>query len=415
MPYFLIMQRFFTLLVYLFVFISCKSNYYVRQTHEYPKAFDTKNKKIGYQKKKLYQIGDVFADNRFAGARLNGFKQINDTLYEVYIKPENMPINPSPWYAFKIWAKRDKDIYIKLKYQKAKHRYTPKISKDRRHWQKIEALYYGVDSLSLNFPVHLSKQVQWIAGQEIINSNDVKKWIDSLAVNPFIKEHISIGKSVLGRSIPYFRIGEGSSKNKKVIVLLSRQHPPEVTGFKALQFFIDELLNKNDLTKKFYQSYDIWVFPILNPDGVDMGHWRHNANGIDLNRDWAYFRQPEIDAVTNFIVNKAKEGKNKVVLGIDFHSTFKDVYYVFDDSFHTALPDFNKYWTTSIDRLVYPHKTRKSPYVATQPISKNWFYFQFQAEAMTYEIGDATPVNIIRKKSKASAISMMNLLLNTYE
>jgi len=34
---------------------------------------------------------------------------------------------------------------------------------------------------------------------------------------------------------------------------------------------------------------------------------------------------------------------------------------------------------------------------------------------MTYEIGDTTPVNIIRKKSKASAISMMNLLLNTYE
>ena len=35
------------------------------------------------------------------------------------------------------------------------------------------------------------------------------------------------------------------------------------------------------------------VYPLMNPDGVDEGHWRHNTGGIDLNRDWAHYNQPE--------------------------------------------------------------------------------------------------------------------------
>ncbi len=152
-----------------------------------------------------------------------------------------------------------------------------------------------------------------------------------------------MGQSVLGRDIPYFRMGEGSSENKKVMILLSRQHPPEVTGFMALQYFVSELLKDDALTRSFYKRYDIWVFPLLNPDGVDLGHWRHNAHGIDLNRDWAFYRQPEIDAVTDFIIRKAKQGNNQVILGIDFHSTFKDIYYVYKDDISTKLPEFQKF------------------------------------------------------------------------
>ncbi len=391
---------------------SCGSQYYTRQTYEYPKPIDTGNKTIVCQKPHIYQADNVFVDNNFDGARMNNFKQINDTLFQILITPENIPINPSPWYAFKIWSKYDKDIYIELKYKHAKHRYTPKISSDRKNWKNIESLFFGVDSVSVSFPVHLNKKTRWIAAQKIINSSDVNQWIDSLKNKTFFKETMSVGNSVLGRKIPYFRIGKGSSDNKKVIVLLSRQHPPEVTGFEAMQFFIDELFQKNKLTEKFFETYDVWVFPLLNPDGVDLGHWRHNANGVDLNRDWAYFRQPEINAITHFILNKAKKKGNKIVLGIDFHSTFKDVFYVFDDSFHSVIPDFNKYWTTSINRLVFPFFTKTSSYGATQPISKNWFYMQFKAEGITYEIGDNTSDEIIEKKSRAAAVSMMDLLLN---
>jgi len=398
-------------LVILLVFQSCATGYYTRKNFTYKKSVDTRDKEIDCQTKKLYHKGAIYADNRFPGARLNDFRQLNDSTYQVIISPENTPINPSPWYAFKIWSDVPDSIYLELKYQHAKHRYNPKTSKDYRTWLPVSKFSYNQDSTAIRFKLAVSPEKQWVAAQKIISSVDTRKWIDSLVAQHKISDVQNIGKSVLGRNIPFFRIGRGGLEHKKIIVLLSRQHPPEVTGFMALQSFIDELTKKNEVTQKFFKEYDIWVFPILNPDGVDLGHWRHNANGIDLNRDWAVYRQPEINAVTKLITQKLKEHHNKLVLGVDFHSTFKDVYYIFDDSFHSVLPNFNRYWTTSIDRIMVPFHTRLSPFGATQPISKNWFYKQFEAEAMTYEVGDNTPSDIIDKKARVAAITLMDLLL----
>ena len=393
------------------VLSSCGNSKYIRRQFDYVKPVDTHSKKIIFQTKKVYHVGSVFADNQFDGARLNDFKQINDSTYQALITPENTPINPSPWYAFKVWSEYPDTINLQLKYKHSKHRYDPKISSDRKHWKTISGYTYNVDSTAISFKLAVNKEAQWLAAQPIINSTDTKKWLDSLTGNPFVSPVKIIGNSVLGKPLYMLKIGAGESKNKKIVVLLSRQHPPEVTGFKALQSFVKQMLKQDTLTKAFYQKYEVWLFPLLNPDGVDLGHWRHNANGIDLNRDWANYRQPEIDAVTNFTVSESKKYHVKPVLGIDFHSTFKDVYYIFDDSFHSVLPGFCEVWTTSIDRIMFPFKTKKSPYGMTQPISKNWFYKQFKAEAVTYEVGDDTPQNIIEQKARVAAVSMMDLLL----
>ena len=77
----------------------------------------------------------------------------------------------------------------------------------------------------------------------------------------------------------------------------------------------------------FLDKYRILVYPLLNPDGVDLGHWRHNVGGIDMNRDWAYYHQPEIRKISNNIVKESKKNASQVILGLDFHSTYHDVYY----------------------------------------------------------------------------------------
>ena len=399
------------LLIFPVILSSCSSSKYVRREFTYTKSVDTHSKKITFQTKKLYHTGHIYADNQFDGARLNDFKQLNDSTYQALIEPENSPINPSPWYAFKVWSERPDTINLQLKYRHAKHRYDPKISSDRKHWKTISGYTYNVDSTAITFKFPINKEAQWVAAQPIINSTDTKTWLDSLTGNPLVSPVKIVGKSVLGKPIYMVKIGTGETKNKKIIVLLSRQHPPEVTGFMALQAFVKQLIKPDSLTKAFYQNYEVWLFPLLNPDGVDLGHWRHNANGIDLNRDWAFYRQPEIDAVTKFIVDESKKYHVQPVLGIDFHSTFKDVYYIFDQSFQSKLPGFCEVWTTGIDRIMLPFKTKKSPYGMTQPISKNWFYKQFKAEAMTYEVGDDTPQNIIEQKARVAAVTMMDLLL----
>jgi len=392
---------------------SCSNTYYNRNTFKFPSPVDTRNKKIEFQQMKQYVIGAIHADNMFDGARMNDFKKISDDKYEILVKPENTPINNSAWYAFRIWSDTISKVFLKIRYVNGTHRYSPKYSFDRKKWTAFDpnTIDKAEDGSYIIFPLTLTKNKIWIAAQEIINSGDVKIWIDSLKVNPRVSEVMSIGISTLGRDIPFFRIGNGTSKGKKVIVLMSRQHPPETTGFIALKSFIDELLIKNTLSEDFFNSFDIWVFPLLNPDGVDLGHWRHNANGVDLNRDWAYYRQKEIDIITRFIVNKAKVNRNKVLLGLDFHSTQKDTYYTYNNSFHTKLRLFTKYWTESIDRLVYPFSTIYSPEPLSKPYSKTWFYMQFKAESLTYEVGDNTPNDIINHKAKVAAVTMMDLLV----
>lgn len=139
-------------------------------------------------------------------------------------------------------------------------------------------------------------------------------------------------------------------------------------------------------------------FPAINPDGVDLGHWRHNFNGVDLNRDWAYYKQPEIDIITEFIVERAKKNHNRIMLSLDFHSTSQDIYYVYDKSFKSKLKNFSRKWTDIIDQGVYPFKTVLSPEPLGKPYSKTWYYKQFKAESITYEVGDETDRAIISKK-----------------
>jgi len=64
--------------------------------------------------------------------------------------------------------------------------------------------------------------------------------------------------------------------------------------------------------------------------------------------------------------------------------------------------------------LVFPHSTEYAPFALTQPISKNWFFNQFGAEAITYEMGDELSYDMIKKKSKAAAVTMMDLLINIF-
>ena len=145
-----------------------------------------------------------------------------------------------------------------------------------------------------------------ISAQEIQNSNDVKNWINKILKNKSYINLVTIGETNLGRPIWVLDITKGSPKDKPLLLFFTRQHPPEVTGYFAFKSFVEELINNNPVAELFLNKYRVLAFPLVNPDGVDLGHWRHNAGGIDTNRDWGHYRQPEIRSIVNFI-KKLKE------------------------------------------------------------------------------------------------------------
>ena len=404
-----------TILLFLSLLIlaSCKINYQAKP-HDFPKPVDTTDRPVEFQDKKVYTtLQGVSADNLFDGARLNDFQHFNQDTFQVDIFPENIPINPSPYYAFRLWSETPQQVVIKLAYANgAAHRYPPKISQDGENWTLVDSTLVATrtekDSIAY-IRLDIGPDKLWIAAQELQNSTHVKDWCLAQAKKTGVAFQVA-GKSKQGRDMLLLDITQGDNRKKDIIAIISRQHPPEVTGYLAMKAFIEEILADTPLSNDFRKKYHLLVFPLMNPDGVDLGHWRHNTGGIDLNRDWAYYHQPEVRQVANYIVKTAKTNKSKVILGMDFHSTYYDVLYTNQQSAEN-LPRYKDYWVAGIREVLAEEKIKESPSNVGAPVSKGWFLTQLDAEGIVYEVGDNTPRDLITKKGRTAAIEMMELLI----
>lgn len=392
-----------------FIIVGCTTV----KTVEFETFVDTTSKPIDYQIKKTYELPnlELYASNDFDGARLNGLEQINDSTALVIINPENSPINNSAYYAFKAWSKTSKPLYFTFKYpENYKHRYIPKL-KELNIWRIIDSTHIYKNKDEVTIKVNLTTEPTLIAAQEIQSSTDVKNWFTELIKGK--EDYVSpkvYGKTPLGKDLTVLNISNGNPKGKDVIVLLTRQHPPEVTGYYAFQSFLETILDDSELSNKFLSKYNVLAFPLLNPDGVDLGHWRHNTGGIDTNRDWSIYNQPEIKQTVKHITKTLNKNKAQLILGLDFHSTFHDVFYTNTTRENTALPHFIDDWFAGLENNIPNYKVNEASGNSTKPVSKGWFLNSHNAVGITYEIGDATPKERIKVIGKVSAKEMMKIL-----
>ena len=405
-------MRYLNFILIIISIVSCKRT--VEQKQIILKEFNVSNpvntndKAIVLQEKKAFIIDGIQASNNFDGARLNDFYSKNDSIIAV-ISPENYPINNSAWYAFKLTSKKTQTVDVYLKYKHGTHRYAPKISKDFKQWKLLEAsLVSVIDTATVKLKLNLNANPLYVAAQPVQNSKIVYEWGVSKANEK--RKWITIGSSRGG--IPLKRLELNIDKNKPTICIIGRQHPPEVTGWFAQKEFTETLLNESELSKRFLKEFNVIVYPLLNPDGVNQGHWRTGLGGVDLNRDWALYKQSEIKQVAQSIVDFANTYNSEIVLGIDFHSTYYDVFYENNDpSFNLKLPNFKANWISVIKKSM-PNETFKvSEIEQGKPISMDWFSRQFNAPGVTYEMGDDTTYEKIKYKAENTANTMMKLML----
>ena len=381
----------------------------------------TLTKPIQYQLKKTFDLGNgIYCSNDFDGARLNGVVLTNDTLVSALITPENTPINGSPWYAFKIWSNSEKNIYLKLTYlEGVSHRYYPKLSRDGLSWNNLDSINYLPDTTSImeggapsniTMKLFVSTDTLWVAAQELITSKHMQDWTDDLATISYITKS-TIGESRDGRPIPVLKIGVAD--DKKMIIVLSRQHPPEVTGYLAMKAFVEAIATDNELARRFRDEYNTYIIPMVNPDGVDNGHWRHNTGGIDLNRDWEDFNQKETTLVKAFLTNKLESSKGEFYFGVDFHSTFHDIFYTIDPELKGNMPglvpDMIQAMTEDIPN--FDPNIKPGGLDGPKISSTSFLFYELGAESVTFEIGDDTPRDLIKKKGEIAAIKLMELML----
>lgn len=122
---------------------------------------------------------------------------------------------------------------------------------------------------------------------------------------------------------------------------------------------------------------------------------------------WGIFSQPETTQIFEDFESLISSHNSEVVFSLDFHSTYYDILYLvteeegtlskkFLDAFNKGISEYgnSKHSASAVDNGVY----------------KNWFYHYYNAESITYEMGDDTSFELIDEKGRLTANVLRKLL-----
>jgi hypothetical protein len=149
----------------------------------------------------------------------------------------------------------------------------------------------------------------------------------------------NLGESVQGRTIWGLKITDEPDieENEPEVRICGAHHGNELMSVELpllLAWFLVENYSKNPDIKDLIDNREIWIIPLVNPDGRMLVQ-RRNANNIDLNRDYGYmwdgtggspspFSQPETQAIRDHALD------NNFVLSLSFHTTAAYVNYLWN-------------------------------------------------------------------------------------
>lgn len=412
---------------------GCRTPEFTGYSYDPPGVTDTRDREMDPHHRRTigFRADSVWFSNEFDGSRMSDVVRVGVDSFQVTIRPENSPINNSPWYAFEVWSAQPKMIDVQLAYPGHRHRYVPNFDGSRLDLMDGEltdgAAFTVVDSVAwLQVPARPKPTL--VSAQPLHGTGEFNVWLDGLRANPHVRTG-PLGQSKRGREMVWMRItdddpapadldgsnGGAADTGKGVVLVIGRQHPPEIPGYLVMRHFLERIAMPDDsLADAFRERFEVLAIPMMNPDGADEGHWRHNAGGIDLNRDWDRFVQPETRAARDEIL-KLKEQGRRVWYGVDFHSTNENILYPIERAVDTFPEDFTYRWIEAILAADPGVALNVEPFDTSSPIAKNWIWREFGADAVTFEVDDGESPDKLRRFAWTSAETLMDLLNGEFD
>ena len=182
----------------------------------------------------------------FAGARRGNCEVLAGDHVRVSILPEDEGyINPSPWYSFRVFPKRQGPAVITINYVGGEHRYVPKISFDGQSWTPLDEQRTSItdDGTAVDIELQLTGDPFWISAQALVTPDVYDVWTREMAERSTAAVKL-LGQSLNGRPMLYL---ETDAVSENVLLLIGRQHPPEVSGAFAFFSFMETLLGGTEL------------------------------------------------------------------------------------------------------------------------------------------------------------------------
>ncbi len=359
------------------------------------------------------QDGVSFTNN-FSGARLNGVTRTAANTYRLSITPETTPINDSPWYAFRIWATSSRPVTLTLVYTGGHHRYNPKTTFNNwETWTSFSSANVTVsaDETEATFSMPINSTVRIAAAQPMITLEDQMAWANTFTALPFVTQS-SLGNSVQGRPIPRLDASTAPAGDSQTLILMTGQHPAEVTGVRAFRTFVETVLADTPLARQFRRRFNIVIFPLMNPDGWYHGHWRGNANGVDTNHYWEGNGDP-ICPETTLGLAAVRSIPNPAAF-IDFHSTGSNIFYTGTDDAEEPtyfVPEFLAEVATRVPDWPWGRGINESGEGSS---SRSWVATEIDCASMTWEYSDTASNARLAQIPLEGANALMTLMLKLW-
>ncbi len=286
---------------------------------------------------------------------------------------------------------------------------------------------YGFTILSVKLqepPIRLETETRGFGGYHTYAS--LTQDLSDYAVNhPAICRLISIGKSIQNRDIWALKITDSPDleEDEPEFKYVSTMHGDESLGTEMCLYLIDLLLteyatNMNSRISNLVDETEIWIVPLMNPDGLELGT-RKNAADADLNRSFPFDSSVDIGIYNSPPLNTTGlesevaaimdwSAQHSFVLSANFHTGALVVVYPYgnydkmgssdtpDDAIFQALsqtytttnsPMFN---VTSIDgKTAINGMINGADWFAIDGEMADWNYRYLGAMEITVELSDA--------------------------
>ena len=300
------------------------------------------------------------------------------------------------WFHFRVTGAKGRELILAIEnlessaYPAGWPGYRACVSEDRDYWARAETSYdrrIANGTMTINYTPQ--SDVVWFA---YFAPYSLERHFDLVAAAA-CSEGVSLsrlGTTLDGRALDCLSMGDGKAQ----VWLYARQHPGESMAEWWMEGALDVLTDPADpVGRALRQRCRLHVVPNCNPDGSFRGHLRTNAQGVNLNREWA---DPSIERSPEVLAIRRAMDASGVDFAIDVHGD-EAIPAVFLAGFE-GIPS----WTDALGESYYRYERllarrtpdfqtakgypKASPGQANLTISTNQLAQRYNACAMTLEM-----------------------------
>lgn len=208
----------------------------------------------------------------FDSGNLSSYEVVNG-IYELRIRKDCEDSKASTWFFFRVSAheaRRTKFRIVNLNRQGSLYRNGYRVIANGQRWPVQYRDKGDHGELAWDWHFGRGEKVEF----SFCHPYSYER-IMQVPESPYLQRDL-LCYSAENRRIDLLTVGDGPRR----VLVSSRVHPGETPSSFMFDGLLDHILQDEELRR----HYTFRLIPVLNPDGVARGNYRHDARGVNLNR-----------------------------------------------------------------------------------------------------------------------------------